>query len=56
MKQQKTTILIAVLSIVSYALGHASVPVKDAWNEPVIIWLAIVLKTGNKHTVYGFVV
>ena len=46
MKQQKTTVLLAVLSLVSFAIGHASVTVKDGWDEPVVVWIAIALKTG----------
>ena len=47
MKQQKTTILIALLSLVSFCLGHSFVEVKTAWDEPVVIWYAVVLKTGS---------
>jgi hypothetical protein len=46
MKQRKTTVLITILSLVSYAMGHASLTVKEGWEEPIVIWLAIVLKTG----------
>ncbi|CAB4036868.1 Hypothetical predicted protein, partial [Paramuricea clavata] len=47
MKQQKTTVLFALLTAVSFVLGHASVTVKDGWEEPVVVWLAVVLKTGR---------
>lgn len=47
MKQQKTTVLIALLTVVAYTLGHASVTVKDGWEEPIVVWLAVILKTGN---------
>jgi hypothetical protein len=47
MKQQKTTILIGLLSVVSFCLGHSCVEVKSAWNEPLVIWTAVVLKTGS---------
>ena len=46
MKQQKTTVLFALLTAVSFVLGHASVTVKDGWEEPVVVWLAVALKTG----------
>ena len=46
MKQQKTTVLIAILSLVSFMLGHGSLHVKDGWDEPIVIWMAVVLKTG----------
>ena len=36
MKQQKTTVLIALLTVVAYTLGHASVTVKDGWEEPIV--------------------
>jgi hypothetical protein len=47
MKQQKTTVLIAILSLVSFMLGHGSLHVKDGWDEPIVLWLAVVLKTGT---------
>ena len=47
MKQQKTTVLIALLTVVAYTLGHASVTVKDGWEEPIVVWLAVILKTGT---------
>ena len=46
LKQQKTTILLGLLSLISFCLGHASVKVHDFWNEPIILWMAIVLPTG----------
>ena len=46
MKQQKATVLIALISLFSYFLGHADVAIKSGWSEPVIVWFAIVLKTG----------
>jgi hypothetical protein len=49
MKQQKTTVLIGLLSLVSFCLSHSSVEVKPAWNEPLVIWTAVVLKTGSLH-------
>ena len=51
MKQQKTTVLIALLTVVAYTLGHASVTVKDGWEEPIVVWLAVILKTGNVFVV-----
>ncbi len=50
MKQQKTTVLLALVTVVSFVLGHASVTVKDGWDEPIVIWLAVVLKTGIPQT------
>lgn len=47
MKQQKATVLIALISLFSYSLGHADVAIKSGWSEPVIVWFAIVLKTGK---------
>ena len=47
MKQQKTSVLIGILSLVSFMLGHVSLHVKDGWEEPIVLWLAVVLKTGN---------
>jgi hypothetical protein len=47
LKQKKTTVLISILSLVSFAIGHANVRVKDAWSEPVILWFSIVINTGT---------
>ena len=44
LKQRKTTILLGPLSLISFCL--ASVKVHDFWNEPIILWMAIVLPTG----------
>ena len=46
LKQRKTTILLGLLSLISFCLGHASVKVHDFWNEPIILWMAIILPTG----------
>ena len=46
LKQRQTTILLGVLSLISFCLGHASINVHDFWNEPIILWMAIVLPTG----------
>ena len=47
MKQRDTTVLIGMLTMLSFAMGHATLSVKDFWNEPVIVWMAIVLPTGK---------
>ena len=49
LKQQKTCVLLGLLSLYSFCLGHAAVSVKKVWWEPVIIWMALVLKTGNTY-------
>ena len=41
LKQRKTKILLGLLSLISFCLGHASVKVHDFWNEPIILWMAI---------------
>ena len=47
LKQRKTTVLLGLLSIIAFTLGHATVQVHDFWSEPIILWMAIVLPTGN---------
>ena len=47
MKQRDTTVLMGMLTMLSFAMGHATLSVKDFWNEPVIVWMAIVLPTGK---------
>ena len=47
LKQQKTTVLLGILSLIAFTLGHASVQVHDFWSEPMILCMAVVLPTGN---------
>ena len=47
LKQRKTTVLLGILSLIAFTLGHASVQVHGFWSEPIILWMAIVLPTGN---------
>ena len=56
MKQRKTTVLIAIISLVSYAMGHASLTVKEGWNEPIVVWLVIVLKTGQTSRIIDVII
>jgi hypothetical protein len=57
MKQRKTTVLLGILSLVSFMLGHASLHVKDGWEEPIVLWMAVVLKTGISFStiLYSFI-
>ena len=48
MKQIPTTILLGILSLISFSMGHAAVDVSQFWSEPVIFWLVVVLPTGNQ--------
>ena len=50
MKQRDTTVLIGMLTMLSFAMGHVTLSVKDFWNEPVIVWMAIVLPTGKNFS------
>jgi hypothetical protein len=52
MKQIPTTILLGILSLISYCMGHAAVDVSHFWSEPVILWLVVVLPTGNRDVPY----
>ena len=47
MKQCKTTVLLGILSLISFSLGHANLKVACMWVEPVIIWTCIILTTGE---------
>ena len=44
MKQQPLTILIALLSMFSFGLGHATIKINDMWKEEAILWIVINLK------------
>ena len=46
MEQQDTTVLMGMLMMLSFAMGDAPLSVRDFWNEPVIVWMPIVLPTG----------
>ena len=45
MKQRETIILLGLLTMVSFCIGHANIELKRFSNEPIIIWLSIVLLT-----------
>lgn len=47
LKQRKTTVLLGILSLIAFTFGHASVQVHKFWIEPIILWMAVVLPTGN---------
>ena len=47
MKQQTTTVLIGILSLIAATNGHAELAVKIGWTEPIVTWIAVVLKTGK---------
>lgn len=47
MKQRETTVLLGLLSLISFSMGHTAVEVKAFWMEPVIAWLVVVLPTGK---------
>lgn len=53
MKQQETTVFLAFLSLISFCLGHAAIEVQQFGAEPIIVWLVIVLPTGNKYYVFN---
>ena len=52
MKQKPTTVLLGLLSLISFSMGHGAIDVAQFWSEPVILWLVVVLPTG-KHTLYN---
>ena len=47
MKQRETTVLLGLLIVISFSLGHACLNLNDFWTEPIITWIAIVLPTGK---------
>ena len=47
MKQRETTVLLGILTMISFCMGHTSTSVNDFWTEPIILWIAIVLPTGK---------
>ena len=50
MKQRPTTVLLGIISMISFCLGHASLEVHQFWKEAIISWIAIVLPTGTNAT------
>ena len=50
MKQRPTTVLLGIISMISFCLGHASLEVHQFWKEAIISWIAIVLPTGANAT------
>ncbi|KAM7446762.1 hypothetical protein ABFA07_004883 [Porites harrisoni] len=49
MKQRETTVLLGILTMISFCMGHTSTSVNDFWTEPIILWIAIVLPTEYQH-------
>ena len=47
MKQSPTTMLIAIISMFSVALGHADLEVNSRWSENIQLWVALSMKIGN---------
>ena len=47
MKQRETTVLLGILTMISFCMGHTSTSVNDFWTEPIILWIATVLPTGK---------
>ena len=47
MKQRESTVLLGILTMISFCVGHALIKVNTFWKEPVIFWLAVVLPTGK---------
>ena len=45
MKQPETTVLFGFLTMSSFCLGHTSTSINDFWNEPIILWIAIICFT-----------
>jgi len=43
---ERLLVLLGILSLISFCLGHAATDVKEFWTEPIITWMAIVLPTG----------
>jgi len=42
LKQQKTTILLGLLSSISFCAGHTSTKVHDFWNELIMLRMAVI--------------
>ncbi|XP_078364593.1 uncharacterized protein LOC144649007 [Oculina patagonica] len=51
-KQRKTTVLFGLLTLISFTLGHASINVNGFGEEPIILWMAIVMPTGGCKSVF----
>jgi hypothetical protein len=46
MKQRETTVLLGLLSLISFSMGHAALEIQKFWCEPLILWIVIVSPTG----------
>ena len=46
MKQRETTVLLGILTLISFCMGHAALQINEFWTEPIIVWIAVVLPTG----------
>ncbi len=51
MKQQETTVLLGMLTLISFCMGHSAVEMQEFWTEPIITWIAVVLPTGKDCSV-----
>ncbi|XP_068691181.1 scavenger receptor cysteine-rich type 1 protein M130-like [Montipora foliosa] len=45
MKQRETTVLLGILTLISFCMGHAALRINEFWTEPIIVWIAVVLPT-----------
>ena len=54
MKQRETTVLLGILAMFSFCMGHACTSVNDFWSEPIILWIAVVLPTGKSVFILKF--
>ena len=47
LKQTETSILLGLLVLIAFCMGHATVNVHPFWSEPVIVWIISVITTGK---------
>ncbi|XP_015776962.1 PREDICTED: uncharacterized protein LOC107354970 [Acropora digitifera] len=47
LKQTETSILVGLLVLISFCMGHATVNMHSFWSEPVIVWIISVITTGR---------
>ena len=40
-KQRETTVLLGLISLISFSMGHSSLEIQKFWCEPLILWMVI---------------
>ena len=53
LKQRETSIFCGLVTLTTFCMGYACINVQQGfWNEPIIVWIACVISTGNLYFVH----